>query len=144
MNQQKQRYFAVSVKCGHVGNRYYIPITFPVIAPSASDAAAIVSQFPRVKHHHKDRILAIESIDRNCFDDLLKNNNRDPYLKATSIQQQRCWLPDIEQRLVEEKIPMADAFEVKKLPSVPRKPIFRGKIKIKKAKAFQRLYSDLF
>ena len=55
------RYYEVTAKCGHVGKGFYIPITFPVRAKSAAEAASVTRAFPRVKHDHKDAILIVRS-----------------------------------------------------------------------------------
>ena len=49
--------FEVEAKCGHVGRKYFTLKVFPVKANSRKEAAAIVRNIPRVKHHHKDAIL---------------------------------------------------------------------------------------
>ncbi len=86
---KKTNYFKVTAKCGHVGKRKYVPITFAVVASNKKEAAKRTRKFPRVKRNHKDAILNVKQI---CYDDYLtiRNiNDNDPYLKCRNIQEQR-------------------------------------------------------
>lgn len=98
MNQTK--FYQVSAKCGHVGKGKYIEVDFAVKASSSKEAASIVKVYPRVKKHLKDVISNVSQIDLYDYIELLNENNKDPYLKCTSIQQQNC-IEDLEKRIVE-------------------------------------------
>ena len=56
--------FEVQAKCGHVGKNMYTLKTFAVNTSSRAEAAALVRNLPRVKHHHRDAILRVAEIDR--------------------------------------------------------------------------------
>ena len=84
----ESRYFKVTCKCGHVGRGYFIRIDFPVMAGSGKEAAAIAREIPRVKHHHKDAILACTEITPDEFEALREKNKYDPYLRCENPQEQ--------------------------------------------------------
>ena len=81
-------YYMVIAKCGHVGRRSYIPITFPVKAANAKEAAAIVRYYPRVKHDKKDAILKVTEIDQETYNELKEINSKDPYLHCKNKRDQ--------------------------------------------------------
>lgn len=85
----KSKFYRVTCKCGHVGRDHYVRIDFPVNADSAKEAAAIARGIGRVKHHHKDAILACREIDFEEYEILQKMNARDPYLRCKNVQEQR-------------------------------------------------------
>ena len=95
-------FYLVTTKCGHVGKKAYMPITFPVKAENGREAAKIARAFPRVKRHHKDAILKCEKVDRVKFVEQIKINNEDPYLHVVSKQEQQIIVENIEQRIVED------------------------------------------
>ena len=88
MKNEFKKYFMVIAKCGHVGRKNYIPIKFAVVAESGKDAAKKVRQFPRVKHNHKDAILDVRCITLEEFLEIKEINDKDPYLKCHSKQEQ--------------------------------------------------------
>lgn len=81
-------YFEVSAKCGHVGRNNYIIKKFYVKAESGEDAAEIVRNKPRVKHHRRDAIQSVNKITEEQYLQGLKEMNEDMYFKVTSKQQQ--------------------------------------------------------
>ncbi|MBR1676236.1 MAG: hypothetical protein IJ706_02885 [Clostridia bacterium] len=83
-----KNYYEVIAKCGHVGKRNYVPIKFAVKTESGKEAAAIVRQYPRVKHHHKDAILSVKKIDYGRYSEIREANKNDPYLKCHSRHEQ--------------------------------------------------------
>jgi len=91
-------YYAVITKCGHTGfgTKYYIPVIFAVQAQCAKDAAKRARWLPRVKHNHKDAILAVQAIDTSEYNNLIYINNKDPYLLVHSVQEQRRIIPFCE------------------------------------------------
>ena len=56
------RYYCVKAKCGHVGRNNYIEKNFYVKAENGKEAAFIVRNKPRVKHHQKDAIIDVIEI----------------------------------------------------------------------------------
>lgn len=95
------KHYIVTAKCGHVGKGYYIPIDFPVKADSKTEAAKIVRDFPRVKHHHKDAILNCREVSFAEFKIIRNRNQTDTYLTCRSSTEQRL-LCDIENRIIKE------------------------------------------
>ncbi len=95
------KYFVVTAKCGHVGRGNYIQIDFPVRADSKTEAAKIVRDFPRVKHHHKDAILDCREVSFEEFNMARKKNREDTYLSCHSSTEQRLFC-DIEHRILKE------------------------------------------
>jgi hypothetical protein len=93
-------------KCGHVGNNFYIPITFVIRAENAREAAAVARQQPRVKHHHKDAILEVKCINEFEAREICRLNDLDPYLKCKNKQEQRAFVEQIAVRI--EKEPAAE------------------------------------
>lgn len=81
--------YKVIAKCGHVGQNYYIDKVFAVMAETGKEAAAIVRNMPRVKHHHKDAIRSVEEISFDVFYALKANFRNDPYFHCHNIQEQR-------------------------------------------------------
>ena len=96
-----KKYYSVRVKCGHVGKKFYIPVTFAIIAESAKEAARIAREMPRVKHDHKDAIQSVLEISQEEYIALRQQNDSDPYLQCKSVQEQRM-IETIYDRLVEE------------------------------------------
>lgn len=81
--------YEVCAKCGHVGRNYYVDKVFAVRASSAKEAAKVVRDFPRVKHHHKDAIRYVIRIDEARYWEIRRMNDMDPYFTCHSIQEQR-------------------------------------------------------
>ena len=98
MNMTK--YFKVVAKCGHVGRKHYVPITFAVEARNGKEAAEIVRWTPRVKHHQKQAILDCEKISYEEFLEIKKINNNDDYLKCKNNQDQ--FQIDMSERIVDD------------------------------------------
>lgn len=94
-------YYEVTTKCGHVGKGKYVIISFPVMAKSKKEAAQIARGIPRVKHDHKDAIKEVKEISKERYEILKTNNLLDPYLKCSSIQEQRM-IEDMDKRILEE------------------------------------------
>ena len=84
----KSKFYKVTCKCGHVGKKWFIRISFPVNAESGKEAAKIAKGIPRVKHDHKDAILSCVKIDYEEYQILEVINENDPYLKCSNKQEQ--------------------------------------------------------
>ncbi len=96
----KEKFYAVETKCGHVGRRRCVIITFPIKAKSGKEAANIARRIPRVKHDHKDAILSVKHITEEEFLSLLENTNNDEYLHCKNIQEQRERCADLNGRVI--------------------------------------------
>ena len=84
-----QKYFAVTVKFGHVGQHKCIIKTVPVKAESGKEAAFQARWMPRVKHHDKHAIINVKEIDLEAYLILLVEKSFDPYFQCKNIQEQR-------------------------------------------------------
>ena len=71
-----------------MANKYFIRISFPIVATCGKDASSIARYIPRVKHDHKDAILDCKEISSKEYLELQIINNKDPYLKCECKQEQ--------------------------------------------------------
>ena len=71
-----------------MANKYFIRISFPIVATCGKDASSIARYIPRVKHDHKDAILDCKEISYKEYLELQIINNKDPYLKCECKQEQ--------------------------------------------------------
>ena len=92
-------FYLVTTKCGHVGKTSYMPITFPVKAENGREAAKIARGYPRVKRNHWDAILECRKVGEETYQMQILINNNDPYLHATSKQEQDAMVADIAGRI---------------------------------------------
>lgn len=99
---ENKKYYAVTTKCGHVGRKYYLPVTFPVVAESGKEAARLGRYIPRVKHGHKDAILDVQKISYEEYLLLVEKRNNDMYLKCKNKQQQNIWCVNIKDLVLED------------------------------------------
>lgn len=81
--------FKVTAKCGHVGRNYFVKKEFAIKAKDGKEAAKVVRNIPRVKHHKKDAILNVVEITESEYEMIMLANSNDPYFKCTCIQEQR-------------------------------------------------------
>lgn len=103
MSMENNKYFKVVCKCGHVGKKFFVRVAFPIEAIDGKNAANIARFLPRVKHDYEDAILSCERITFEEFQRLKVQNQNDPYLKCTNVQDQNM-IHDFESRLeVEER-----------------------------------------
>lgn len=84
-----QKYFAVTVKFGHVGQHKCIIKTVPIKAESGKEAAFQARWMPRVKHHDKHAIINVKEIDLEAYLILVIEKSLDPYFQCKNIQEQR-------------------------------------------------------
>ena len=84
-------YYKVLAKCGHVGRNNYIIKCFFVKANDGEEAAKIVRQKPRVKHHHKDAIRDVIAIELEEYLTGLKIMEADMYFKVQNSSDQRLY-----------------------------------------------------
>ena len=84
-------YYKVLAKCGHVGRNNYIIKCFYVKANDGEEAAKIVRQKPRVKHHHKDAIRDVIAIELEEYLTGLKIMEADMYFKVQNSSDQRLY-----------------------------------------------------
>ena len=135
LNEKKK--FAVEAKCGHVGKDSCIIIDFPIIAENGKEAAKIARKIPRVKHDHKDAIISVKKISNEEYDNLIRLNKDDNYLKCTSIQEQRIYCSGIEQRIINDKY-----FENKSYKEEKKKDKREERISFKRKKYALRFSED--
>jgi len=102
MNEMEIKYFAVEAKCGHVGRKNCIIITFPIVADDKKEAARIARKMPRVKHDHKDAILSVKQISEDEYLSLKEINSSDDYLKCVSKQEQRILCKNLDSRVIKD------------------------------------------
>jgi len=130
----KYKKFAVTCKCGHVGKEKYIPITFYVLANSKKDASRKAKNFPRVKKDHKDAVLDAKEVSTEEFIKGIKENDKDPYLLAKSIQDQRRFSEKIFNRIVNDR-----RFTNKDTGyGAINKPIYDKKERVKKPRVYMK------
>ena len=84
-----KKYFAVTVKLGHVGQHKCIIKTVPLTAESGKEAAYQARWMPRVKHHDKHAIIDVKEIDLEAYFILMIEKSLDPYFQCKNIQEQR-------------------------------------------------------
>ena len=84
-----KKYFAVTVKFGHVGQHKCIIKTVPLTAESGKEAAYQARWMPRVKHHDKYAIINVKEIDLEAYLILLTEKGLEPYFQCKNIQEQR-------------------------------------------------------
>lgn len=99
--KKAKKYFAVHCRCGHVGPRCYVEIVFAVIANNRKEAAEKARWFARVKHNKKNAIIDCYEISKEEYDEIMKANENDPYLKCKNIQEQRS-INGFESRIIKE------------------------------------------
>lgn len=110
----EKRYYEVEAKCGHVGKRKYINITFGVIARSKKEAAEIARKIPRVKHDYRDAINYVREITQEEFFAIVNKNNDDTFLTCKNIQEQRMYCVNLEERIQDRVIDEEDYQEKRK------------------------------
>lgn len=83
------KFFKVQAKCGHVGRNNYILKLFYVKANNKKEAASIIRQMSRVKHHHKDAIRDVTEITMDEYVRGLKITENDKYFHVSNSSEQR-------------------------------------------------------
>ena len=140
-NLEEKKIFAVEAKCGHVGRKYYIAITFPVVADNGKEAAKIVRRIPRVKHDHKDAIISVNEITIEEYEELIQLNRNDEYLQCHSIQEQRARCDGLSERIImEDSYNRADKYWYKEKRKLEREE----RIAFKKKKYLSFLVGDRY
>jgi hypothetical protein len=81
-------FFEVKAKCGHVGKGRYYQGLFYVLAENAKAAAAYVRRKPRVKHDHKDAIIAVTKVDYEVYKKGNAAHHQNPYFDCCNKQEQ--------------------------------------------------------
>ena len=89
------KYYLVYAKCGHVKRSQYVVKCFPVRAANGKEAAKIVRNKPRVKHHDKHAIVDIKEVSKEEYLNQIKINNDDNFYTVHSVQEQRAMCPDV-------------------------------------------------
>ena len=120
----ENKYYAVTVKLGHVGQHKFIIKTVPIKAESGKVAAYKARWMGRVKHHAKDAIFDVKEINEEQFKLLLAEKKADPYFHCKNIQQQRMECVEIE----EETMHIDDDIDYENREKVRKnKVIFKNK-----------------
>lgn len=122
--------YNVEAKCGHAGRKFYTVKNFPVKATNGKEAAKLVRDFPRVKHHHKDAILSVTEISYEEYEKILVANHNDPYFKCSNIQEQRAY----------NEIIFAETSSKPRISETVRKHIYNGKELVRNPKKYLRNY----
>ena len=121
------RLYQVSAKCGHVGRSNFVVKEFPVKANDGREAAKLVRNFPRVKHHQKDAILDVFEISVEEFESLRERNSNDPYFQCTNVPEQRMYeeivYPEIKKEKPERRTSSKNIYLGKELLRNPKKYI---------------------
>lgn len=82
-------YYKVLARCDHVKKGHYIEKWFYVEEESKKEAAQIIRNTPRVKHHKKKAIEDVRTISFEKYLLGLKAMGVDPYFKAHNSTDQR-------------------------------------------------------
>lgn len=82
-------YYKVLARCDHVKKGHYIEKWFYVEEESKKEAAQIIRNTPRVKHHKKKAIEDVRTISFEKYLLGLKAMGADPYFKAHNSTNQR-------------------------------------------------------
>ena len=61
------KYYIVTAACGYVGHGRYVPIDFPIVAETSSEASRICRNIPRVKHGNKEAIIKVREVSRREY-----------------------------------------------------------------------------
>ena len=135
------KYYAVTVRAGHVGRKFYYPATFGVRARSAAEAAAAARNFSRVKHDHKFVIISCYEITLEEYLQIIKANSENPYFKVENKQQQNLYAEEIYSMICEEE----EAPDYRTDDAFSKKSMYSGKNKIRKPRAWNRMmaYDDV-
>ena len=75
--------YKVTMRCGHVGEGKFIPITYVIIANSKKEAVEKATRIPRVKHNDPDSLIHISTCSYIEAERIRAINDNDPYLKST-------------------------------------------------------------
>ena len=103
MKKPEYKYYRVVAKCGHVGRKHYVPISFAVVARNGKEASKQARDYARVKHHHKDAILSCTEVSYDLYKEIKNNNDNDPYLHCKNKKEQKA-IEFFDQRIEEEPI----------------------------------------
>ncbi|MCI5820157.1 MAG: hypothetical protein MRZ86_06200 [Acidaminococcus sp.] len=74
-------YFRVIAKCGNLGKRAYVPISFAVKAQNAKEAVEVAKNQPYVRKDFASPIISITEIDKESYEYLVAVNQNDPFFK---------------------------------------------------------------
>lgn len=77
------KYYAITLRCGHVGRQKYIPITFPIQGIDLNEAINEAIKIPRVKSHTISDVIDYKEVSYFEYKKIQKENNNNDYLHAT-------------------------------------------------------------
>lgn len=109
MRIENTKWWAVAVKCGHVGKGYYVPILFPAKCATAQDAIKCVLNTPKVKRDCSSVVLTVFEI--TPFEKFILRcmNDKDLYIKGV--------LTEDDEEIRQRRLPM----DLSNRYNVPRK-----------------------
>ena len=132
--EEKNNYYLVQVKGGHVGRNKYMPVTFAIRDNSAKSAAERARLIGRTKHHHRFAILSVEETTPDKFYAQVNLNKIDPYFNVRSKREQKAF-----NDVIMPRVRCEEAEPDYKSEAVSKRALYSKKEKIRKPKVFARL-----
>lgn len=74
-------YFRVIAKCGNLGKKAYVPISFAVKAANEKEAVNVAKNQPYVRKDFASPIISITEIDKESYEYLVAVNQHDPFFR---------------------------------------------------------------
>ncbi|MCL2111937.1 MAG: hypothetical protein FWH32_06805 [Clostridiales bacterium] len=134
---EAMKYYLVKAKCGHVGRKNYIPVTFAVVAMSRKEAAATAREIPRVKHDHHNAIFEVTQVSHEEYVCQKNTNSFDPYLWIRNRKEHYTLLPLFAHRIESEA---TKTYTSKR--EVSRREVYHKGERIRNPKKYFRAYND--
>ncbi len=117
MENLNLNYYEVIAKCGHVGNKSFIPIKFPVPAKNKKAAVDKAILYRRVKGGN-NIIISVRKISKEEYFELREINRNDEYLKCHNKYEQAL-VEGLESRVVRfEKIEEDEFYEENRISRI--------------------------
>lgn len=110
------KYFAVLCKLGHVGKDMFLPKILAIKAFDGKAAAQIARYVGRVKHDRKDAVIFTSEITEKQYAQISTINDRDIYMLAHSISEQKDIQEAIQHRLMREPDFVEDGYTAETEP----------------------------
>ena len=107
---ENDKYYAVVVKCGHVGVGYFIPVCFAVMAKDLESAIKLAKERSRVQRDRKDCVFIAAEITAPEYYLIHYHNDRDAYITTNyaaedveHIERRRIISPELLQDVLNGK-----------------------------------------
>ena len=107
---ENDKYYAVILKCGHVGIGYFIPVCFGVMAKDLESAIKLAKERSRVQRDRKDCVLIAAEVTAAEYFLIHYQNDHDAYIKTNyaaedveHIERRRIISPELLQDVVDGK-----------------------------------------